>query len=231
MEAGQGIETTRSNWVFDEAVAPKFDEHVRKSVPDYERIQDMAATYADWFVQEGGTVVDLGAATGETLQRIRARNPDKKIEVLGYDNSRAMIAKAKEKGVDVHFCDLSLLTQIHGHDYGVALYTLQFLRPGAKQTVLSVCYDSLKRGGGFFVVEKVLGSIPEFQDISQQLYWDMKMANGLSPEEVLHKAAALRGQMFPATVAENEALFRRVGFARYELVYRHLQFAGWLLMK
>jgi hypothetical protein len=37
--------------------------------------------------------------------------------------------------------------------------------------------------------------------------------------------------MFPQTVAENEALFRRVGFVRYELVYRHLQFAGWLLMK
>jgi tRNA (cmo5U34)-methyltransferase len=89
----------------------------------------------------------------------------------------------------------------------------------------------LKRGGGFFVVEKVLGSIPEFQDITQSLYWEMKLENGLSPDEVLNKAAALRGQMFPMTVAENEALFRRVGFVRYELVYRHLQFAGWLLMK
>ena len=97
--------------------------------------------------------------------------------------------------------------------------------------MLSVCYDSLKRGGGFFVVEKVLGSIPEFQDMTQSLYWDMKMENGLSPKEVLNKAAALSGQMFPMTVAENEALFRKVGFVRYELVYRHLQFAGWLLMK
>jgi len=25
MEAGQGIETTRSNWVFDEKVAPKLE--------------------------------------------------------------------------------------------------------------------------------------------------------------------------------------------------------------
>ncbi len=231
MDAGQGIETSRSNWVFDEKVAPKFDDHVRKSVPDYDRIQDMAASFADWFVKDGGSVVDLGASTGETLLRIKNRNPNKEIDVIGYDNSRAMIQQAKAKGVDVHFCDLSMLTEMRGHDYGVSLYTLQFLRPGAKQTVLSVCYDSLKRGGGFFVVEKVLGSIPEFQDIAQQLYWEMKMENGLSPEEVLNKAAALRGNMFPATVAENEALFRRVGFVRHELVYRHLQFAGWLLMK
>jgi tRNA (cmo5U34)-methyltransferase len=231
MEAGQGIETTRSNWVFDEKVAPHFDEHVRKSVPDYDRIQDLAASFGDWFLQDGGTVIDLGASTGETLLRIQSRNPKKDIKVIGYDNSRAMIQQAKAKGVDVHFCDLSMLTQISGHDYGVSLYTLQFLRPGAKQTVLSVCYDSLKRGGGFFVVEKVLGSIPEFQDMTQSLYWDMKLENGLSPQEVLNKSAALRGQMFPQTVAENEALFRRVGFVRYELVYRHLQFAGWLLMK
>ncbi|MEX0331467.1 MAG: methyltransferase domain-containing protein [Puniceicoccaceae bacterium] len=231
MDAGQGIETSRSNWVFDEKVAPKFDEHVRKSVPDYDRIQDLAASLSDWFVKDGGTVVDLGASTGETLHRIQKRNPAKKIEVIGYDNSSAMIQQAKAKGVDVHFCDLSMLTEMRGHDYGVSLYTLQFLRPGAKQTVLSVCYDSLKRGGGFFVVEKVHGSIPEFQDITQQLYWEMKLENGLTPKEVLNKAAALRGNMFPMTVAENEALFRRVGFVRYELVYRHLQFAGWLLMK
>jgi tRNA (cmo5U34)-methyltransferase len=73
MEAGQGIDTTRSNWVFDEKVAQHFDEHVRKSVPDYDRIQDLAASFADWFVQDGGTVIDLGASTGETLLRIRSR--------------------------------------------------------------------------------------------------------------------------------------------------------------
>lgn len=112
MKAGQGIETTRSNWVFDEKVASHFDEHVRQSVPDYDRIQDLAASLADWFLQDGGTVIDLGASTGETLLRTQARCPQKKIKVLGYDNSRAMIQQAKAKGVDVHFCDLSMLTQV-----------------------------------------------------------------------------------------------------------------------
>jgi len=32
--------------------------------------------------------------------------------------------------------------------------------------------EKIERGGGFFVVEKVLGSYSTTQDIIQQLYWD-----------------------------------------------------------
>ncbi|MEE4211286.1 MAG: hypothetical protein V2I43_18710 [Parvularcula sp.] len=66
IEADEGISTEASNWVFDEHVAPHFDEHVRKSVPEYDRVQELAAKFSDWFTYPDSTVLDFGAATRET---------------------------------------------------------------------------------------------------------------------------------------------------------------------
>lgn len=68
IEADAGITTEASNWVFDEHVAPHFDDHVRKSVPEYDRVQDLAAKFSDWFTHPDCTVLDFGAASGETLR-------------------------------------------------------------------------------------------------------------------------------------------------------------------
>ena len=73
MNVGTDIESENSNWVFDEKVAPNFDKHVRESVPLYDYVQELAAKLSDWFVYEGARVVDLGAATGETMIEIRKR--------------------------------------------------------------------------------------------------------------------------------------------------------------
>lgn len=230
IEADQQIPTQRSNWVFDEHVAPHFDEHVRKSVPDYDRVQELAATFSDWFTHPGSTVLDFGASTGETLRRIRERHA-KPLNLVGYDNSLAMIEQAARKGVAITFQDLERLSQVPVFSYGVALYTLQFLRPGPRRQLLQRIAQSLEPGGGMMVVEKVLGNCSATQDIIQQIYWDMKLANGLTPAQVLHKAQALRGCMFPQTIADNEADFRTAGFSQSEIVFKDVQFCGWLLIR
>ena len=142
-----------------------------------------------------------------------------------------MIEQAALKGVDVAFKDLERFTDIPPFAYGVALYTFQFLRPQARQRLIYQIAKAIEPEGGLFVVEKVLGTYPTTQDIIQQLYWDMKIANGLTPAQVLNKAHALRGCMFPKTIAENEAEFRAAGFSQVELVFKDLQFCGWLLIR
>lgn len=230
IEADGKIDTRASNWVFDEHVAPHFDDHVRKSVPEYDHVQDLAAKFSDWFTAPGNTVIDLGAATGETLLRIRERH-SKPLNLVGFDNSKAMISQAARKGVTVTFTDLEKSPNIPDFSYGVALYTLQFLRPQARFKLLCHIVERIEQGGGFFVVEKVLGSFPTTQDIMQQLYWDMKIANGLSPAQVINKAHALRSCMFPKTIAENEAEFKAAGFSQVEIVFKDLQFCGWLCIR
>lgn len=79
------IISRQSNRVFDEHVAPEFDKHVRKSVPNCVHVQDLAETFSDWFTYLDSTVIDFGASTGETLRRIKRRH-SKTLNLIGYDN-------------------------------------------------------------------------------------------------------------------------------------------------
>jgi len=223
------IISKQSNWVFDEHVAPEFDKHVRKSVPNYVHVQELAETFSDWFTYPNCSVIDFGASTGETLRRIKCRH-SKALNLVGYDNSQAMINQAKLKGIDITFADLEKPLVFQNFAYGVSLYTLQFLRPDARNALLKRIYHCLDNAGGMFIVEKVLGSTAQMQDILQQLYWEMKAKNGFSSEQIINKAKALRGCMYPKTIADNEEEFRSVGF-NSEIVFKESQFCGWLLTK
>ena len=223
------IISKQSNWVFDEHVAPEFDKHVRKSVPNYVHVQELAETFSDWFTYPNCSVIDFGASTGETLRRIRRRH-SKALNLVGYDNSQAMINQAKLKGIDITFADLEKPLVFPNFAYGVSLYTLQFLRPDTRNSLLKRIYHCLDNAGGMFIVEKVLGSTAQMQDILQQLYWEMKAKNGFSSEQIINKAKALRGCMYPKTITDNEEEFRSVGF-NSEIVFKESQFCGWLLTK
>ena len=223
------IISKQSNWVFDEHVAPEFDKHVRKSVPNYVHVQELAETFSDWFTYPNCSVIDFGASTGETLRRIRRRH-SKALNLVGYDNSQAMINQAKLKGIDITFADLEKPLVFPNFAYGVSLYTLQFLRPDTRNSLLKRIYHCLDNAGGMFIVEKVLGSTAQMQDILQQLYWEMKAKNGFSSEQIINKAKALRGCMYLKTIADNEEEFRSVGF-NSEIVFKESQFCGWLLTK
>ena len=223
------INSRQSNWVFDEQVAQNFDEHIRKSVPSYVQVQTLAEKFSDWFTYPNCTVLDFGASTGETLRRIKYRH-SKPLNLIGYDNSAGMIAQAKLKKIDVTLANLETFTEFPSHSYGVSLYTLQFLHPAARHEFLRRVWRKLEKSGAMFVVEKVLGSTPQMQDILQQLYWETKATNGFTPEQILNKSKALRGCIYPKTIADNEAEFHEVGF-NYEIVFKESQFCGWLLTK
>ena len=69
LHTGYRIISRQSNWVFDEHVAPEFDKHVRKSVPNYVHVKDLAETFSDWFTYRNSTIVDFEASTGENKRR------------------------------------------------------------------------------------------------------------------------------------------------------------------
>ena len=68
-----------------------------------------------------------------------------------------MIAQqAAKKGVEVAFTDLERLVDIPPFDFGVALYTLQFLRTQARQQLVYRLAKALcDRGAGFSQIEIV----------------------------------------------------------------------------
>lgn len=240
-EAETGVPAPRGRWEFNEAVAAKFDEHVRASVPDYEAIQLTAAALAEFYAPDGGTVHDYGCSTGQTLGLIAgtAEKAGKRLRLTGWDASEPMIAKAKATrapGIGFNVGRIpEVLDTNHAAglrmNFGCFLYTLQFLTAENRARALRAAYETLEDGGALFVVEKVFGGSPWAHDLTSQLYAEMKLNNGLTAEQVIAKTRSLRGVMHPLTVAENERAFERAGFDRHELIYRRLSFAGWIVQK
>lgn len=226
----------RSNWKFDGAVAPIFDQHVRQSIPAYEWIQKSVVHLTDFFCPENATVVDLGSATGETLQLIRNRHPKKTMKLIGVDESREMVTTAmtKVKG-DTRYQWVPEQIQAYRipekTDLVLSILTLQFMEPEEREQVVAGIYSALKRGGAFVLVEKTYAHSGRIQDVFNQIYHDQKETAGFSTEEIRRKDESIRGVMTPLTQAENEAMLKRCGFEQTEMFFKDFHFSGWLAIK
>jgi tRNA (cmo5U34)-methyltransferase len=214
------LEQPEGGWAFDERVAERFDEHVRKSIPLYEEVQTRVVKLSDWFVQSEGEeyVYDLGCATGTTIERLVERHgttaPPK---FMGIDLQAPMLEKARERCKEyecVNFiqADISNHLSFPQATLVLSLFTLSFVREERRQRVIEQVYEDLERGGAFVFVEKTRASSSFFQDLWNEEYWDFKAEQGLSAEEILGKARTLRGQLRPLSVEEYEGLLADAGF-------------------
>ena len=48
----------------------KFDNHIRKSIPLYDRTHDIILRYSHFFVHNKSNIYDLGCSTGKLIQKL-----------------------------------------------------------------------------------------------------------------------------------------------------------------
>lgn len=223
-------------WQFDHEVAPLFDEHVRQSVPGYQRIQESVVSLTDFFCANGSTVLDLGCATGETFHQMNQKLKEKDISYMGVDESHDMIQQAmrKTKGnPSFHFQCQPLESFSFPAEVSVitSILTMQFVRKPYRKQLIQSIYDSLEEGGAFILVEKGYASSAHIQEVFTQVYHDFKEEHGIEAEAIRSKDKSLRGVMSPNTFKENEQMLNEAGFKNVELFFKDLHFAGWIAVK
>jgi tRNA (cmo5U34)-methyltransferase len=126
-------------FVFDENVAEVFDDMVERSVPFYHEIQRMVVELAAGFLGGGDKIFDLGCSTATTLCLLAGSVADPGVELIGIDNSAAMLKKARDKarvlGLSdrIKFIRQDLSEPVDFSSAGVVImnWTLQFVRPPA----------------------------------------------------------------------------------------------------
>jgi tRNA (cmo5U34)-methyltransferase len=69
-KVGQNIETQNAGWTFDGKVADTFVDHVRQSVPLYEKGHELVCQLSDYFVDKTSTVYEIGTSTGELIRKV-----------------------------------------------------------------------------------------------------------------------------------------------------------------
>tara|TARA_B100001057_G_scaffold491009_1_gene580378 strand:- start:1912 stop:2616 length:705 start_codon:yes stop_codon:yes gene_type:complete len=232
IKTDKNIKSLKSNWKFDKSVAKNFDSHVTKSVPLYDVSHDLCISLSEFFLKENGRCYDIGCSNGSLLNKIKVKNAQKKLNLIGIDNSKPMISLAKKKYKNISFKNAHLENfSFLKSDLMLSLYTIQFLRPKYRQGLFNKIYKSLNWGGAFVLFEKIRADDARFQDIMTFLYFDFKSQNGLDSSEILNKEISLRSVLEPYTIQANIDYLKRAGFKDIMPISQYLNFKGFLAIK
>lgn len=222
---------------FDADVAAVFDDMLIRSVPFYKESQALTRRFAQNVLQEGGIVYDLGCSTASLLLDIeRSHEKHDSLRLIGIDNSPAMIAHARKKieayGSKIELVEGDILTYPYEEARViVSNYTLQFIRPIVRDTLVRTVFDALSDGGVFIFSEKVVSEDPKLGKELIDCYYDFKKIQGYSEYEIVQKREALENVLIPYTMNENIQMAKNSGFKTCEVLFRWANFATFIAVK
>lgn len=223
---------------FTPKVAEVFDDMLERSVPFYREIIDMSATLLGRFLLSGDRLYDLGCSTGSTLLELARRFDGLDLEMIGVDNSAAMIRKARLKAEvysrqeSLRFIEADILEFLPRRPGAVIMnYTLQFIRPPERLAFLRKIHRALRPGGLLLVSEKTINHNPLFNRAFIQFYLDFKRRQGYSEIEIARKREALENVLVPFSNEENTQLLREAGFSDVGQFFQWFNFSSYAAVK
>ncbi len=222
---------------FDAEVAAVFDDMLLRSVPFYKESQELTRRFAINALKEGGIVYDLGCSTASLLLAIeRALGKVDTVRLIGIDNSAAMIEHARKKieaygsGIELFEGDI-LQFPYEKAQVIISNYTLQFIRPLVRDTLVRSVAEALNEGGVFIFSEKVVSEDPKLNKELIDCYYDFKKSQGYSEYEIVQKREALENVLIPYTMNENIQMAKNSGFKTCEVLFRWANFATFIAIK
>ncbi|WP_320034665.1 carboxy-S-adenosyl-L-methionine synthase CmoA [Halarcobacter sp.] len=227
--------TINKQFEFDEEVASVFDDMLNRSVPFYKEMQRLTINFGLNFLEKDDKVYDLGCSTASTLIELAKHSPFP-LELIGIDNSEAMLSRAKKKakafGVDIKLINEDL----HNISYDnakliISNYTLQFIRPLQREKLVKKIYDSLEENGIFIFCEKVISSDKILGKQYIDEYYEFKKTQGYSEFEIAQKREALENVLIPYTEEENKKMILDAGFSHCETLFKWVNFSTFIAIK
>jgi len=222
---------------FDEDVASVFDDMLSRSVPFYDEMLKLTTSFALKYLNNNGTVYDLGCSTASTLINISNHIKDKQnITLVGIDTSHAMLNRASQKakayGCDIKFIEDDIFNVgFEKSNVIISNYTLQFIRPLQREKLIKKIYDSLEEGSVFIFSEKVITdeNILNKQFIDE--YYKFKKTQGYSEFEIAQKREALENVLIPYTYEENKRMILDAGFKHFDCIFKWINFSTFIAIK
>lgn len=212
-------DTSPGSFVFDEKVAAVFPDMLRRSIPGYETTIEAIAAAAARYVTPGSNCYDLGCSLGAAtlaMQRgIRAAD----CRIIAADSAPAMVERCRKTLALVDSATKVTVVQedirhldIDNASMVVLNYTLQFVPPDDRLTLLKKIHAGMHRDGVLVLSEKVAADDPAIDRLLIELHHDFKRANNYSDLEISRKRTALENVLIPETT---QAHLDRLGSAGF----------------
>jgi tRNA (cmo5U34)-methyltransferase len=215
--------------------AMTFDRHIRDSIPGYARLIKRVLRDSRRFIQPHTNVYDIGCSSGRTLARIGRMNRSARdgVTYTGIDCEpsfdtfwrRHRVSGLKFEIGDARTWPLENASLVISH------FFLQFIPPMDKRPLLRRFHSCLVEGGALMIAEKTLADTARLQDAVTFSYYDDKLEQGFTPDQIIEKERRLRGQMTCMSEAELREALSRAGFREIERIWGEAPFAAFLALK
>lgn len=226
------------DFTFDENVAEVFPDMIRRSVPGYSNILTAIGMLAERFVTSDSQVYDLGCSRGAATLSARRNIKRPNVKIIGIDNSQPMVERARQHLSAYHsdipveiLCDDIRNIRIENASMVILNFTLQFLPPEDRPTLLENVYRGLNPGGLLILSEKFRFEDETADNLLIDLHHSFKRANGYSELEVSQKRAALENVMRLDSINTHKVRLKNVGFSHVELWFQCFNFGSMIALK
>ena len=223
---------------FDENVANVFPDMIQRSVPGYNAILSMIGDMTERYAQNNSVCYDLGCSLGAATLAMRHGIKAKNCRIVGIDNSAAMIERCRQvidednQSVPVELiCGDIQAADIRDASIVVLNFTLQFVNPEDRQTILQRIYDSLLPGGILILSEKIHFDNPPHQALMTDLYHNFKRLNGYSDLEIAQKRTALEDVLRSDSIDTHRTRLYQCGFNSADIWFQCFTFCSFIAIK
>lgn len=227
-----------SDFQFDERVADVFPDMIQRSVPGYQTILHTIGELAKTYITSDSQAYDLGCSLGAASLAMARNTEHVNCDIIGIDNSQAMIERCERKVNSFNLpnpvslrCESILDSVITRASMVVMNFTLQFLSPSDRLTMVKKIYDGLNPGGILLLSEKIQHPSEQGNQLLIELHHQFKRNNGYSELEVSQKRAALENVMLTDTFATHESRLQKAGFSDIVMWFKCYNFASIIAIK
>ena len=230
-------------FAFDDQVASVFEDMINRSVPGYSTIISMIGVLAERYCGAGSTIYDLGASLGGASFAVAQQLPHDDYCIIAIDNSEAMTSRLSVKlaalgksggketsRIECRHEDLRD-SKIEDASMVILNFTLQFIEPAARETLMRKIYDGMRPGGLLIISEKIQFPDPALNELFIDLYHRFKETQGYSKLEISQKRAALENVLIPETLAAHRERLNGAGFHSVDTWFQCFNFASMVAFK
>jgi tRNA (cmo5U34)-methyltransferase len=233
---GGGEAARAGDFVFDDAVAAVFPDMIKRSVPGYPAIINTIQLLTEANAQPGSVLLDLGCSLGASTVALDLGGEGKACRVIGVDNAPAMLARARETLSDRNpriewVCADVREVPIENASVVVLNFTLQFLPPADRLSLLKRVRLGLRPGGILIMSEKISGQDEMADEVLSEMHHAFKRANGYTRLEISRKRTALENILVPETLEVHRERLEMAGFSRTDLWFQCFNFMSLVARK
>lgn len=227
---------------FDDKVAQVFPDMLRRSIPGYAASIEAIGSLAARYVHAGTNCYDLGCSLGAATIAMRQGIQESGCRIVAVDSSPAMIERCRDVvAQDAYPTDLMtevdfVLSDIREIEFVnasmvVLNYTLQFVEPADRDSLLREICAGMNEGGILVLSEKVIDESPDMESLLVDLHLEHKRRNHYSALEISRKRAALENVLIPESVATHRARLKKAGFSHSAVWLRYFNFVSVIALR